>query len=157
LDLRGNPGGYLHVAEEVASQFLAQGVILIERASDGTETRHEVRPGGLATDVPLVVLVDGGTASAAEIITGAIQDQKRGTIIGEQTFGKGSVQTTERLSDGSALQLTIRRWYTPNDRQIHGIGLSPDIVVERTEEDILAQRDPQLERAMAYLRSQIAQ
>ena len=154
LDLRGNPGGYLYVAKEVASQFLAQGLVLIERGSDGTETRHQVRPGGVATDIPLVVLVDAGTASAAEIIAGAIQDQERGILVGEQTFGKGSVQTTERLSDGSALQITIRRWYTPNDRQIQGEGLTPDVVAERTEDDILAQRDPQLDCAVAYLRLQ---
>jgi carboxyl-terminal processing protease len=157
LDLRGNPGGYLHVAKEVASQFLADGLVLIERSSDGTETEHKAQAGGQATEIPLVVLVDAGTASAAEIIAGAIQDQNRGILVGEQTFGKGSVQTTERLSDGSALQLTIRRWYTPNGRQIQGEGLSPDVSVQRTEEDILAQRDPQLDRAIAYLSAQTAQ
>jgi carboxyl-terminal processing protease len=154
FDLRGNPGGYLHVAKDVASEFIDRGLLLIERGSDGSETRHEARPGGLATDVPLVVLVDGASASAAEIIAGAIQDHQRGILIGEQTFGKGSVQSTERLSDGSALQITIRRWYTPNDRQIQGQGLTPDIEVEMTEEDLLAQRDPQLERAVSYLLSQ---
>jgi carboxyl-terminal processing protease len=154
LDLRGNPGGFLHVAKEVASEFLDHGLVLIERGSDGSETQHQARPGGLATELPLVVLVDGASASAAEIIAGAIQDHQRGTLIGEKTFGKGSVQSTERLSDGSALQITIRRWYTPNDRQIQGQGLTPEIEVEMTEEDLLARRDPQLQRAVTYLLSQ---
>jgi carboxyl-terminal processing protease len=144
------------VAKELASQFIDRGVLLIERSSDGTEIRHEARPGGLATEIALVVLVDAGSASAAEIIAGAIQDSGRGLLIGEQTFGKGSVQTTERLSDGSALQITIRRWYTPNDRQIQGLGLTPDVVVERTEDDILSNRDPQLDRAIEHLRSRVA-
>jgi len=156
LDLRGNPGGYLYVAKEVASQFIDRGLLLFERGSDGSETRHEARAGGLATEIPLVVLVDSASASAAEIIAGAIQDHGRGILVGEQTFGKGSVQTTERLSDGSALQITIRRWYTPNDRQIQGQGLTPDIQVEMTAEDLLAQHDPQLERAISYLLSQLA-
>jgi carboxyl-terminal processing protease len=155
LDLRGNPGGYLHVAKEVASEFIDRGVLLIERGSDGGETRHDARSGGLATEIPLVVLVDRGSASAAEIIAGAIQDHQRGVLLGERTFGKGSVQTTERLSDGSALQITIRRWYTPDDRQIQGQGLLPDIEVEMTEEDLVAQRDPQLQRAVSLLLAQI--
>jgi carboxyl-terminal processing protease len=154
FDLRGNPGGYLHVAKEVASEFIDRGLLLIERGSDGSETRHEARAGGLATQIPLVVLVDGASASAAEIIAGAIQDHQRGVLIGEKTFGKGSVQTTQRLSDGSALQITIRRWYTPDDRQIQGQGLTPDIEVAMAEEDLLAQRDPQLQRAVSYLLSQ---
>jgi len=152
LDLRGNPGGFLYVAKEVASQFVDRGLLLLERSSDGSTIRHEAQPGGLATDVPLVVLVDGGSASASEIIAGAIQDTGRGILIGEQTFGKGSVQTTERLSDGSALQITIRRWFTPNDRQIQGEGLTPDVEIVMAEEDLLAQRDPQLEQAILYLR-----
>jgi carboxyl-terminal processing protease len=155
LDLRGNPGGYLHVAKQVASEFIDHGLLLIERGRDGGEAKHQARPGGLATELPLVVLVDGASASAAEIIAGAIQDRQRGILIGETTFGKGSVQSTERLSDGSALQITIRRWYTPNDRQIQGRGLTPDIEVKVTEEDLLEQRDPQLERAVSYLLSQV--
>jgi len=153
LDLRGNPGGFLYVAVDVASQFLDSGLILTERGTEGQETRHEAKPGGLATDVPLAVLVDAGTASAAEIIAGAIQDRARGIVIGSTTFGKGSVQTTERLSDGSALQVTIRRWYTPNGQEIHGRGLVPDIQVDLTEDDLASGRDPQLEKATSYLQS----
>jgi len=156
LDLRGNPGGYLHVAKEIANEFIDEGLLLIERDSSGRETLHRASPGGRATDVPLVVLVDAGSASAAEIIAGAIQDNDRGILVGAPTFGKGSVQVTERLSDGSALQVTIRRWYTPSDRLIEGQGLTPDLEVDMSEEDILAGRDPQLERAVTYLLSESA-
>jgi carboxyl-terminal processing protease len=156
LDLRGNPGGYLHVAKEIASEFIADGLLLIERDSEGRETLHNARRGGTATEIPLVVLVDRGSASAAEIIAGAIQDNDRGILVGERSFGKGSVQITERLSDGSGLQITTRRWYTPADRRIEGQGLTPDIDVDMTDEDLLAQRDPQLERAIAYLLSRLS-
>jgi carboxyl-terminal processing protease len=151
LDLRGNPGGYLHVVEQIANEFIAEGLILIERSSDGQETRHEASGGGAATEIPLVVLVDGGSASASEILAGAIQDHERGILVGERTYGKGSVQVTERLSDRSGLAVTIGRWYTPVDRAIDGTGLTPDIEVAITQEDIEAQRDPQLERAISYL------
>ena len=151
LDLRGNPGGYLHIAEQIADEFIAEGLLLIERSSDGQETRHQATGRGIATDVPLVVLVDKGSASASEILAGAIQDQNRGALIGERTYGKGSVQVTERLSDRSGLAVTIRRWYTPADRAIDGTGLTPDIEVAVTQEDLEAQRDPQLERAISHL------
>ena len=156
LDLRGNPGGYLYVAERVASEFIDDGLILIERNKDGTEVRHEARKGGCATQIPLVVLVDKATASAAEIIAGAIQDNKRGILIGERTFGKGSVQSTERLSDRSSLRITIAHWLTPNGHQIDGQGLMPDIEVKISDEDLQAQRDPQLERAISYLLVQLS-
>jgi carboxyl-terminal processing protease len=151
LDLRSNPGGYLHIVEQIANEFIPEGLILIERSSDGQETRHEASGRGIATEIPLVVLVDGGSASASEILAGAVQDDKRGILIGERTYGKGSVQVTERLSDGSGLAVTIRRWYTPADRAIDGTGLTPDIEVAITQEDFEAQRDPQLERAISYL------
>jgi len=151
LDLRGNPGGFLHIVEEIANEFIPRGLILIERSSDGTETRHEASGRGIATDIPLALLVDRGSASASEILAGAVQDNERGVLIGETTYGKGSVQITERLSDGSGLQITIRRWYTPADRQIDEQGLNPDIQVERTAEDLQAGLDPQLDRAISYL------
>lgn len=154
LDLRGNPGGYLQVAKEVADEFIDEGLLLIERDSSGRETLHRASRGGRATAIPLAVLVDAGSASAAEIIAGAIQDNGRGVLVGTTTFGKGSVQVTERLSDGSALQVTIRRWYTPSDRLIEGQGLVPELEVNISEDDILAGRDPQLDRAVTYLLSQ---
>jgi len=151
LDLRGNPGGYLSVAVEVASQFIDHGPILIERFKDGQERPYNAIRGGLALDIPLVVLVNGGSASASEIVAGAIQDTERGTLIGTKTLGKGSVQAVHTLSDGSQLRVTIARWFTPNGRAIHEQGLQPEIQVEVTEEDLQAGRDPQLERAIEYL------
>jgi carboxyl-terminal processing protease len=151
FDLRGNGGGYLSSAVEIASQFVADGPILIERFRDETERLYDATRGGLATDIPLVVLVDGGTASASEIVAGAIQDTERGVLIGAKTLGKGSVQWVNTLSDGSQLRVTTALWFTPNGRAIHGEGLAPDIPVEITEEDIEADRDPQLERAITYL------
>lgn len=151
LDLRGNPGGYLSSAVEVASQFIDDGLILVERFRDETEKPYAAIPGGAALDIPLVVLVDGGSASASEIVAGAIQDAERGVLIGTQTLGKGSVQLVNTLSDGSQLRVTTARWFTPSGRAIHGEGLVPDITVEVPEEDLEADRDPQLDRAVRYL------
>jgi len=99
----------------------------------------------------MVVLVNGGSASASEIVAGALQDRGRAVLIGEKTFGKGSVQLLHTLSDGSELRVTVARWFTPNDHAIHGEGLSPDIEVALTPEDLQAERDPQLDRAIEYL------
>jgi carboxyl-terminal processing protease len=154
FDLRNNPGGFLDQAVKVASQFIDEGNILVERFSDGTERVYEAQKNGLALDVPLVVLVNAGSASASEIVAGAIQDTGRGTLIGETTFGKGSVQLLHNLRDGSELRVTVARWFTPNDRLIHGEGLEPDLVVEMTPEDLDAGLDPQLDRAVEYLLTQ---
>jgi carboxyl-terminal processing protease len=151
FDLRNNPGGLLDEAVAVGSQFIADGVITIEREKGGTEQVFEALPGGAATDIPLVVLINQGSASAAEIVAGAIQDYKRGTVIGEQSFGKGTVQIPHTLSDGSELRVTIAEWLTPKGRQINGNGITPDIVVERTQKDYEADRDPQMERAVELL------
>jgi carboxyl-terminal processing protease len=150
LDLRGNPGGYLTTAIEVASQFVGDGPILIERFRNETERTYEPVAGGLALDIPLVVLVDGGSASASEIVAGAIQDSERGILLGSKTLGKGSVQLVNTLSDGSQLRVTTARWFTPSGRAIHGEGLTPDIEVQITEADIAADRDPQLQSAIEY-------
>lgn len=154
LDLRGNPGGLLDVAVEVGSQFVAAGDILIERKKDGSEEHFSVRTGGLAIGVPLAVLVNEGSASASEIVAGAIQDAGRGPLVGTKTFGKGSVQLPQTLSDGSMLRVTIAHWFTPKGRGIHGTGLEPDIPIELSEQDRSAGRDPQLDRAVEYLRAQ---
>ncbi|MGC8878269.1 MAG: S41 family peptidase [Anaerolineae bacterium] len=151
FDLRNNPGGLLDEAVAVGSQFIADGVITIEREKGGTEQVFEALPNGVATDIPLVVLINQGSASAAEIVAGAIQDYERGTVIGEQSFGKGTVQIPYTLSDGSELRVTIAEWLTPKGRQINGNGITPDVVVERTQEDFEADRDPQLERAVELL------
>lgn len=155
FDLRNNPGGLLSTSIEIASQFLEEGsVVLIERGKDGEEV-HRARSGGLWLDKPLVVLVDAGSASASEIVAGAIQDHKRGLLVGTTTFGKGSVQSPHTLSDGSSLRVTIAHWFTPNGRQIHNQGITPDIVVEASPADLEAGRDPQLERAIEVLTEQI--
>jgi len=154
LDLRGNPGGWLNEAVLVAGLFLPRdAVVLIERSKDGSERLYTTPASPIAPDIPLVVLVDGGSASASEIVAGALQDYKRAVLIGELTFGKGSVQWPEELSNGAELRVTVARWFTPNDRAIHGKGLEPDIAVEVTAEDVEAGRDPQLERAAVYLLS----
>lgn len=152
LDLRGNTGGYLSTSIEVASEFIDEGTILIERFGDGTEQRYDAQGGGLATDIPLVVLINGGSASASEIVAGAIQDYGRGLLIGETSYGKGSVQNWVPLSnDQGAVRVTIARWFTPENRQIHQQGLEPDIPIELTEEDFENELDPQLDRAVEEL------
>jgi carboxyl-terminal processing protease len=150
LDLRNNPGGFLNQAVSVADEFLPAGVVLIEKSNE-FERAFESTDQGLADDVPLVVLTNAGSASASEIVAGAIQDRDRGVLIGETTFGKGSVQQVYRLSNGSELRVTVARWYTPDEQPIHGNGLDPDIAVPLTEDDIDNDRDPQLDRAIEYL------
>jgi carboxyl-terminal processing protease len=152
LDLRGNPGGWLHESILVAGLYLPKDeLVLVERLRDGSERTFETSERPVAPDIPMVVLVDGGSASASEIVAGALQDNKRAVLIGEKTFGKGSVQLPHELSNGAELRVTIARWFTPNDRAIHGEGLEPDIAVELTLEDLEAELDPQLDRAIEYL------
>ena len=154
LDLRNNPGGvFPSAAIEVTSQFLDKGIIVYQQFSDGQEQAYSAERGGLATDIPLVVLVNQGTASNSEVVAGALQDHGRGVLIGEQTFGKGSVQSVHELSDGSGLHVTVALLLTPDRHTIHGEGLTPDIVAPFTEEDFLQGMDPQLERAIEYLRT----
>lgn len=156
LDLRGNGGGFLGTAVNVASQFIEEGVVLTERFGDGSEREYDASGDGLATEIPLVVLVNAGSASASEIVAGAIQDLERGTLVGETTFGKGSVQNWIPLSEESgAVRVTIARWYTPDGRQISQQGLEPDVEVEMTEEAAEADRDPQLDRAIEVLEDNI--
>jgi carboxyl-terminal processing protease len=152
LDLRNNPGGSLNTAIAIASEFIDDGVILYEEFGDGTRQTHEALQGGLATDIPLVVLVNEYSASASEVVSGAIQDAGRGTLVGNTTYGKGSVQQWIPLSDQEgAVRVTIARWLTPKGRLIHEIGLEPDVIVEMTEDDIKAKLDPQLEAALKIL------
>jgi carboxyl-terminal processing protease len=129
LDLRANPGGYVTEAVDVASQFLGSGVVYVSQDRSGKQVPHEVAGGGIATDIPLVVLVDGQTASSAEIVTGAIQDAGRATIVGETTYGTGTVVGTFPLSDGSAVTIGTERWLTPKGHAIWREGLTPDETV----------------------------
>ncbi len=149
LDLRDNPGGWLDQALNVADLFLDQGIIAIERTKEDEDVFRS-RDGGPAESIPLVVLVNKGSASASEIVAGAIQDRGRGILIGEQTLGKGSVQRPYRLRDGSELRVTIAHWFTPNNRAINGQGLTPDIIVPWPG-DAGPDEDPQLDRAVEYL------
>src|SRR5574341_1388485 len=149
LDLRDNPGGFLDESIAVADLFLPEGVVLIERDVDGGVTEHTSDNGDIAEDIPLVVLVNGNSASASEIVAGALRDRGRATLIGETTFGKGSVQLLYDLSDGSQLRVTFANWYTPDDISISGQGIEPDIFVETPQEPGSA--DVQLERAIQFL------
>jgi carboxyl-terminal processing protease len=151
LDLRDNPGGLLSASIDIASEFIAEGLIVQEKGSNGLDKSHFAQGDGLATEIPLAVLVNGGSASASEIVAGAIQDHERGVLIGEPTLGKGAVQSPIDLSDGSHLRLTIAHWFTPNGYLIEGDGLSPGIEVALTEEDLAEGRDPQLDSAITYL------
>lgn len=153
LDLRNNPGGYLTAAVDVGTQFLNRKPLMIERWGDGREEKIDTRGNGLATEVPLVVLINQGSASASELVTGAIRDNKRGTILGETSYGKGTVQTVVDLNnDQGEVRLTIARWLTPNGTWVHEKGIAPDIEVKLTKEDREAKRDPQLEAAIKTLK-----
>jgi carboxyl-terminal processing protease len=156
VDLRDNGGGLLPAAIDVASQFLSDGVVMYERKSDGEEKPFPVKGRGMALDEPLVVLVNGATASASEIVAGAIQDYDRGKLVGAATFGKASVQLVFELSDGSSLHVTNARWLTPRRYEIEGAGLKPDVEVEFSDADRQAGRDPQLDRAIAVLQEEVA-
>ena len=153
FDMRGDPGGYLHTAVNITSEFIDDGVVLYEEFSDGSRKDYPVLTSkGIALDIPLVVLVNEGTASAAEIFAGAIQDYGRGTIVGQTTFGKGVVQLPITLPDGEGLvSITIARWLTPNGITIHEIGIEPDVAVEYTQEQYDAGIDPQLDKAIEIL------
>ncbi len=130
LDLRGNPGGLVNAATDIADLWLDEGTTLIERQAGGEESIFLSESGDVSGGAPLVVLVDGGSASASEIVAGALRDRGRALLVGEQTFGKGSVQLVHDLVDNSSLHVTTARWYTPDGTAIDGIGLTPDVVIE---------------------------
>ena len=154
LDLRNNGGGYLQTAVEVVSQFAPKGVVLYEKYGDGKQNQYDVVLGGLATDIPMVVLINEGSASASEITAGALQDYGRAKLIGVVSYGKGSVQNWVPLSnEQGAVSVTIAKWFTPNDRTIEGKGLTPDVYVPMTLDDFKANRDPQLDTAVQTLQA----
>ena len=152
FDLRDNPGGLLSSAVDVSSLFIKDGVIVRVEDRDGTVEEYRAA-GRTATDAPLVVLINGNSASASEIVGGAVQDYGRGRLVGEQSFGKGSVQTIEELSFGGAVKLTIAHYVTPKNRVIDKIGLTPDVKVEMEPElQLEKDTDTQLQRAIEVLR-----
>jgi len=156
VDLRNNPGGYLHVVVDVADEFLDDGIVLYQADGGGNITGEwPASPGGLATELPIALLVNGGSASGSEVLAGALQDSERAPLIGTTTYGSGSVKAFYELSDGSAIYLTTGRWLTPNGHLIEGVGIDPDFEVELTEEDMESGQDPQLEFAVEYIRAQL--
>ena len=155
LDLRNNPGGYVTTTTAIASQFLQDGLVAYEKNGDGHREDYKVRNGGLALDIPLVVLVNQFSASSAEILAGALQDSQRAQVIGMRTFGKGTVNRLKDLSDGGGLFYSYARWYTPKGHLIEGEGLEPDFTVPQALDIPGAAGDPQLEKALEVLRTQI--
>ena len=153
LDLRNNPGGFLDAAVKVAGYWTGNNTVVIEQFSSGDRNTYEGGVEPLLKPYKTVVLVNGGSASASEIVAGALKDYKLATIIGENTFGKGTVQSLETLPDGSAMKLTVAEWLTPNGALIEESGVTPDIIIERTEEDYDKDLDPQLDRAIEFLNS----
>jgi len=171
LDLRGNPGGYVNEAVGVASQFLKSGIVYIERNAADERTEHPVTPDGVATDLPLTVLVDGDTASSSEIVSGALQDAERAKIVGETTFGTGTVLGEFALSDGSALRIGTVEWLTPTGRRIWHEGIAPDVSValpdgvvpltpddvrKLTPSDVGSIKDTQLSKAIEAVATEAA-
>ena len=155
LDLRGNGGGYLDISIDMLSEIIngEKAVVIVKKRDQSKNETIKTNGSARIGDLPLVVLVDKGSASASEIVAGAVQDYKRGILIGEKTFGKGSVQELVDLNDGASLRMTIAKWFTPLNRSIDGDGIVPDIEVKLTEEDIKAGKDPQLDAAVKYLQN----
>ncbi|MCB8968120.1 MAG: S41 family peptidase [Ardenticatenaceae bacterium] len=152
LDLRRNPGGGLNTAVSIADQFLPEGTILVEQFGDGEATTFAATAKGIAEDIPLVVLIDEGSASASEVLAGAIQDRQRGVLIGTTSFGKGTVQTWHALSDGGGVRITIARWLTPDENWVHETGLEPDYYISLPDVENGAEfTDTQLQAAVDYL------
>lgn len=153
VDLRNNPGGYLETAIQMASEWIESGPVVYEKYSDDNKMQHDAQGRAILKDIKTVVLVNQGSASASEIVAGALQDYGKATLIGRQTFGKGSVQSLLNLNDGSSLKITIAKWLTPKGRSINDEGIAPDYEVELSEEDYNANRDPQLEAALNFIDS----
>lgn len=151
LDLRNNPGGYLDSAVLMASEWINDGVILVEKFSGGRENTHQTEGKHRLAGLETVVLVNGGSASASEIVAGALKDHGVATLVGEKTFGKGSVQEFETLPDGSALKITVAKWFTPNGTSIDETGIMPDVEVKEDYENQAVDEDPVLDKALEIL------
>ncbi len=154
LDLRGNPGGYLDAAVDIASWFLPGGKVVVTEDYSAEQKPKIFRSRGynaFNNKLKFVVLIDGGSASASEIVAGALQDHKVAKLVGEQSFGKGSVQEVMELTKDTLLKITVAKWLTPNGHMIHGKGLTPDYKVELTSKDVEAKKDPQMDKAIELL------
>ena len=150
LDLRDNPGGYIEAAQKIASQFIESGVIFTQESSGGDMRTWEATGDGVAFDEPLVVLINGGSASASEIVAAALDETERATIIGEPSFGKNTVQVWSRLENDGGVRITVSRWFTPEHNSVAPDGIQPDVAAARTESDP-PERDVVLEAALSYL------
>ncbi len=153
VDLRDNPGGYLTGAVEVSSQFLREGSVVLYEDRAGKRTPTLAKPGGLATDLTLAVLINRGSASSSEIVAGALRDHNRAVLIGETTFGKGSIQIPFDLTDGSSVKVTAGNWLTPAGKSVQGTGLPPTIEVKTTLDDERNKRDPVMDKALEWFRA----
>ena len=152
LDLRGNPGGLLDQAVSVSDLFLEEGLVVYQEDRSGRRTDYYADAGQIAESIPLAVLIDEGSASASEVVAGALQDHRRAILVGETSFGKGSVQHVYDLADGSQVHVTVALWFTPSDRPIQGNGLEPDVVVQSDSSEE-TDTDPFIEAAIRYLES----
>jgi carboxyl-terminal processing protease len=155
LDLRNNPGGYLEVAQDISGWFLERGqTVVIEDFGAGEEQKvYKAQGNASLAEYPIVILINQGSASGSEILAGALRDNRGIKLIGEKSFGKGSVQELERLKGGSSLKITVAKWLTPKGELITDVGLEPDIKIEMTDEDYEEGRDPQLDKAIEIIKS----
>lgn len=153
LDLRNNPGGFLDVATNLSGWFLPRGEIAVKERFYSSEEKNFYANGNQSlVNIPVVVLVNEGSASASEILAGALRDQRGAKLVGEKTYGKGTVQEVDTLKDGSSIKISIAEWLTPNGHSINKKGLTPDVEVKITEDDIKNKKDPQLEKAIEILK-----
>ncbi|MFA6603977.1 MAG: S41 family peptidase [Patescibacteria group bacterium] len=151
LDLRDNPGGYLHIAIDIAGEWIGSGVVVQQKYRDGTIEKSGVQHKARLAAMPTIVLLNKNSASASEVLTGALKDNDKIRIVGEKSYGKGCVQTGYDLPDGSYVKLTISLWLTPSGNMIHKVGIEPDVAVPLTEDDAKNERDPQLDKALELL------
>ena len=152
LDLRGNPGGYLSAAQDVSGIWLSNKIVVVEKTGDKVIDELRSRRNAVLEGVPTVVLVDGNSASASEIVAGALHDHKAATLVGETTYGKGTVQRLITLTNGAVLKVTVARWFTPNGLNLSKVGITPDHTVKLSEEDIKNSNDRQMTKAEELLR-----
>ena len=148
LDLRNNPGGYLDTAISMASVWIKEGPVVIEQAGEGKRQEYFATGNNSLGNFKTIVLINGGSASASEIVAGALRDYKKATIVGEKSFGKGSVQSLRDLSNGSVLKVTVAKWLTPNGDFINDKGIAPEIEVKLTKDDVNKNKDPQMAKAL---------
>lgn len=155
VDVRNNPGGYLESAVYIGSEFVSNGPVVLQEDAQGHRQELNVMRNGRMLKIPLVVMINKGSASASEILAGAMQDKKRGTLVGEQSFGKGTIQSTEDLPQETGIHITTAKWLTPSGRWIHGTGLTPDVAIEYKPDDKNPLKDNQLDKAIEVIEKQI--